>query len=167
MKIRKLKGISLYFTTALSSLITILIFYTAFYGAFPAKIQRAGFLMFMIPLTILLIPATKKSKTDSIPLTDIVLGIIVAISFAWILIDYDRIAFRIRYVHAVTNFDLIFGTIAVLSVIEATRRTLGWILVIITSVFIGYLFIGPYIPGPLSFPVLKYSLVIDYMYLFP
>ncbi len=167
MKTRKLKGISLYFTTALSSLITILIFYTAFYGAFPSKIQRAGFLMFMIPLIIFLVPATKKSKTDSIPLTDIVLGIIVAISFAWILIDYDRIAFRIRYVHAVTNFDLIFGTIAVLSVIEATRRTLGWILVIITSVFIGYLFIGPYIPGPISFPALKYSLFIEHMYLVP
>ncbi len=164
---RKLKGKQLIFFTVFSSLLTIIIFYTAFTGSFPALVQRAMFLMFIIPLIFLLHPASKKSKIDSVELLDIVLAILSAISFAWIIYNYPRLTTRIKYVSTITRLDIIFGFIAILTVIEAVRRTLGWILVIITSVFIGYTFIGPYIPGIFGFRKISFDLFIEHVYLLP
>lgn len=164
---RKLKGKQMIFFTIFSSLLTIIIFYTSLKGSFPAMVQRSMLLMFIIPLVFFLYPASKKSKIDSVELLDIILAILAAISFAWIIYNYPRLAMRIKYVGTITRLDVIFGTIAILLVIESVRRTLGWILVIITSVFIGYAFIGPYIPGILSFRKIPFDTLIEHIYLLP
>jgi TRAP transporter 4TM/12TM fusion protein len=164
---RELKGISAIVVTILCASVTFLVFYTAFRGAFPSRIQTAGFLMFMIPLVLIVYPGSKKAPTRRIPIIDIVLASLAALSFAWILWDYGRIAYRIKYVSSVTNLDLLFGTMAILFVLEATRRTLGWILVVTTLVFIGYIFFGPYLPGILGFKAIRYHRFIEHLYLVP
>ena len=165
MEIRKIKGTPGVVVTLLCSLISLLVFFTAFKGTFPPLIQRAGFLMFMIPLILILFPRSKKDKTARIPITDIIQAIMAALSFGWILFDYGRIAYRIKYVSPVTTLDLIFGTLAIIFVFEACRRTIGWVLVIITSIFIAYIFLGSYFSGILSFKTIPYSLFIEQLYL--
>lgn len=167
MERRKLTGSAAYIVAVLSILVSGLVFYTAFKGAFPPLIQRAGFLTLMVPLILLLYPRSKKSPTDKIPLSDIILAGTAALSFGWILIDYNRIAYRIPYVSHVTTVDLILGTLAVLFILEVTRRTLGWILVWITATFIAYTFLGPYLSGILSFKKFSYSICIEQFYLVP
>lgn len=167
MERRKLTGSAAYVVATLSILVSLLIFYTAFKGAFPPLIQRAGFLTLMVPLILLLYPRSKKSPTDRIPLSDIILALAAAISFGWILLDYSRIAYRIPYVSPVTSTDLILGSLAVLFILEVTRRTLGWILVWITATFIAYTFLGPYLSGILSFKQFSYSICIEQFYLVP
>jgi TRAP transporter 4TM/12TM fusion protein len=164
---RKLTGSAAYVVAILSILVSLLIFYTAFKGAFPPLIQRAGFLTLMVPLILLLYPRSKKSPTDRIPFSDIILALAAAISFGWILLDYSRIAYRIPYVSPVTLTDLILGSLAVLFILEVTRRTLGWILVWITATFIAYTFLGPYLSGILSFKQFSYSICIEQFYLVP
>jgi TRAP transporter 4TM/12TM fusion protein len=164
---RKLKGSAAYIVAILSILVSLLVFYTAFKGAFPPLIQRAGFLTFMVPLILLLYPRSKKSSTEKIPISDIFLAGVAAVSFGWILLDYNRIAYRIPYVSPVTITDLILGTLAVLFILEVTRRTLGWILVWITAIFIAYTFLGPYLSGILSFKKFAYSVCIEQFYLVP
>ena len=164
---RKLKGKYFLIFTICSSLLTLIIFYTSLKGSFNALIQRSMFLMFIIPLIFFLHPATKKSKSDAFSFWDIILAISAAISFAWIIYSYPRLVTRYKYVSAITTLDLIFGTIAVITVIEAVRRTLGWILVSITLVFIGYVFIGPYIPGILGFKEIPFKKFIEHIYLLP
>jgi TRAP-type uncharacterized transport system fused permease subunit len=44
--------------------------------------------------------------------------------------------------------DVILGTILIVTVIEATRRTVGLILPLLAGVFLVYGFFGPYFPGP-------------------
>jgi len=164
---RKLRGTSAVIVSFFCALVTLLIFYTAFKGAFPPLIQRAGFLMFMVPLILVLYPRSKKSSTDKIPISDIILAAVAALSFGWILLDYGRIAYRIPYVSPVTIPDLVLGTLAVFFILEVTRRTLGWILVCITAVFIAYTFLGPYLSGILSFKRFSYSVCIEQFYLVP
>jgi TRAP transporter 4TM/12TM fusion protein len=164
---RKLTGTSKKITDGFCALVSILIFYTAFQGAFPPLIQRAGFLMFMIPLILILYPRTKKSPLDRLPLLDLIQALTAAACFGWILLDYERIAFRIPYVSTVETVDLIFGTLAIYFILEATRRTLGWILVVITAVFIAYTFFGPFLSGILSFKRFSYSVCIEQFYLVP
>ncbi len=167
MERRKLSGSAAIIVAILSILVSLLIFYTAFKGAFPPLIQRAGFLTLMVPLILLLYPRSKKSSTEKIPVSDIILAGLAALSFGWILLDYGRIAYRIPYVSPVTIPDLIFGTLAVLFILEVTRRTLGWILVWITAVFIAYTFLGPFLSGILGFKKFSYSVCIEQFYLVP
>lgn len=167
MERRELKGKAALVVALLSILVSLLVFYTAFKGAFPPLIQRAGFLTLMVPLILLLYPPSKKLPTRKIQAIDIFLALLAAISFGWIILDYGRIAYRIPYVSPVTIPDLIFGTLAVLFILEVTRRTLGWILVWITAVFISYTFLGPYLSGILSFKKFSYSVCIEQFYLVP
>jgi TRAP transporter 4TM/12TM fusion protein len=164
---RELKGKAALVVAFLSILVSLLIFYTAFKGAFPPLIQRAGFLTLMVPLIFLLYPYSKKSPTRKISAVDIFLAVLAALSFGWILLDYGRIAYRIPYVSPVTIPDLVLGTLAVLFILEVTRRTLGWILVWITAIFIVYTFLGPYLTGILSFKKFSYSICIEQFYLVP
>lgn len=167
-KKRKLEGTQSVIVTILCVGISIMVFFTAFKGSFPAMIQRAGYLMFLIPIIFLLVPANNKHKIENrIPFMDIIFAILAAISFGWILINYERVVYRLRYVSEVTNLDLIFGIIAILLILEVTRRTLGWILVILTSIFISYVFVGPFLPGVFSFNQIPYDLFIEHIYLVP
>jgi TRAP transporter 4TM/12TM fusion protein len=47
-----------------------------------------------------------------------------------------------------TTMDLILGSITILFTLEAARRTTGWAFPIITSCFMLYALLGPYIPEP-------------------
>src|SRR5258708_15399445 len=47
-----------------------------------------------------------------------------------------------------TNLDMMFGILLIALVIEATRRTSGWIMPVIIGGFIAYAFAGPYLPSP-------------------
>ena len=165
MKNRELKGIPAKVVTILCVTVSVLVFYTALRGVFPPLIQRSGFLMFMVPLIMILYPRSKKSAIDKVPTSDIILAFLAFISYGWIIWDYGRIASRIKYVDSVLATDLVLGTLAILFILEATRRTLGWILVVITFVFIAYIFFGPYISGILKFKMISYSLFIEQLYL--
>lgn len=167
MKVRNLNGKQDVFVKICSSTLTLIIFYTAFGGTFMVMVQRSMLLMFMIPLIYLLYPASKKSKSDTFSLLDISLAILIAVSFAWIIFNYPRIVNRIKYASPVYNLDMIFGTIAIVSVIEASRRTLGWIFVIITGFFLAYVFLGPNIPGIFGFRTISYKMFIEHIYLMP
>jgi len=167
MERRELSGPTAWAVTFFCALTSLLVFITAFRGTFPPLIQRAGFLMFMIPLILVLYPRTKKAVRNRIPFSDLIQAVLAFVSFAWILIDYGRIAARMKYVDPVTLTDMILGTMAIFFVLEATRRTLGWILVVITSVFIAYNFLGPFISGILSFKTISYDLFIEQFYLVP
>lgn len=47
------------------------------------------------------------------------------------------------------QLDLIFGVILLVLVLEATRRSIGWVLALITLSFLIYPFVSPYLPGVL------------------
>ena len=43
--------------------------------------------------------------------------------------------------------DIFFGVSFVLLVLEAVRRTSGWIMLFVVSLFLAYAFVGPWLPG--------------------
>jgi TRAP transporter 4TM/12TM fusion protein len=57
--------------------------------------------------------------------------------------------------------NLVVGTVVVLVVLEATRRTLGLALPVLALLFMGYAFAGPWLPGPLRHKGLTYEIMID------
>lgn len=162
---RELRGILGVMVSVLGILATVFVFYTAFFGTFPVKIQRGTFLMMMIPLTLLWYSPRRRFSLKKIPWWDFLLALLAAASFAWVLIDFQRISTRLQYSDPVLPLDLFFGSIAILAILEATRRSLGWILVITTGIFVGYAFAGPYIPGIFSHAGTTFEVFINHEYL--
>ena len=52
----------------------------------------------------------------------------------------------------ISEMDTIFGTIFILLVLEATRRTNGFLMAAIGLFFLVYIMAGPYFPGALAHP---------------
>ena len=121
--------------------------YTAIFGALDAVIQRAAHLGFGLSLVYLLYPSRKSfSKTKLHPL-DVVLSILAASVCLYVLINYKELVLRSGRVNST---DMMVGVIAILLVLESTRRVVGWPMVIIAVVFIAYAIFGRYLPGMLS-----------------
>ena len=123
---------------------TIFQVYTSVFGLFPSLIQRPLTLGFGVVLAFLCY-RTKFSKNDKnkLPIYDLIFIILSIICITYPIINFKALASRAA---APISSDIILGTIAILIVLEATRRSIGKPLVIVAIVFILYGFLGPYMP---------------------
>lgn len=99
--------------------------YTAIFGVFPAQIQRSVHLGFALGLIFLLFPATKNLKaagTCKVAWYDAVLAVLGAGVGVYWVINYETI---VTGIGLITTVDFYVGLLAVLLVLEATRRAVG------------------------------------------
>ena len=88
------------------------------------------------------------SATDRIPIFDLAVAILAAVSALYIALDYDGMI--TRYGFPILR-DLIMGSILVVLLLEAARRVIGPALPIIAILFCAYAFFGPYMPDLIAF----------------
>lgn len=138
----------------------------AFTGWFDTLTRRAGHLAFTIPLILLLYPA-RKGRLGRVGWGDGLLAMAALVSFAWIIVAHERIMWRLVYVDPVSWVDLLLGITAILVVLEATRRTLGWTLVALVSACIVYALAGPVMPGVFEHKGVPFTLLVEHLYLVP
>jgi len=87
-----------------------------------AQVYRVSFLLIALVLTFLLYPARRGQRLQFI---DWLMIGFTLFAFAWPLVDFRNFIYRAA---EPGYMDLIGGALAVLIVLEATRRTVGWIL---------------------------------------
>ncbi|QHA94401.1 TRAP transporter permease [Bacillus sp. N1-1] len=154
---------------ALAGLVGFSVFqlYTAIFGVFTAQLQRSIHLAFALGLIFLLFPASKKKLRDKtkgrfqVAWYDGLLAIIgVYVGMYWPL-NFEELVFRVG---RLTTLDLIVGFLAIVLVLEATRRVVGLPITIITSIFLLYAYLGPYMPGFLQHRGLSIDRIIRSMY---
>lgn len=121
--------------------------YTAIFLGMEPMILRSVHLAFGLSLIFLLYPANKNMPKDKIHPLDIAIAIIAAIVCLYVVVFYKDIVYRQGLINTT---DMIIGLLAVILVLEAARRVIGMPMVIISLIFIGYAFLGPYIPGKLA-----------------
>jgi TRAP transporter 4TM/12TM fusion protein len=80
---------------------------------------------------------------------------------SYFFIEYEYISTRFPTAHPLSGLDLTVGTVLVVLVLEATRRTLGMALPVLALVFLAYGLAGPWLPGPLGHKGLTYEILID------
>jgi len=90
-------------------------------------------------------------RPGNIPLHDwlcMILGCMSAlyVGLAWRGIDVLGIQEQTFRQGNPNNFDIFFGTVLIILVLDMARRTLGWILPMIIGVFIAYALLGKHIP---------------------
>jgi TRAP transporter 4TM/12TM fusion protein len=64
-----------------------------------------------------------------------------------------------------SNMDVIMGSILFITLLEATRRSMGWPLPLIAIGFTIYALLGPYFPGLLKHAGANWSMMINHQYL--
>ncbi len=136
--------------------------YTGGYQVLPAMQQRPIHLAFMLFLTFLLYPPTRKGRDQSIGWPDFIVATVAAVSSAYVAYNYEAIVRR----HGVAeDYELYLGTLFCLFVFEACRRTIGSLLAALAAVFVAYAFVGPWLPGILQHGGFSFHRVVHQMYL--
>ena len=127
----------------------------------PAQILRAIHVAFVLFLCFLLFPAAKRFR-DRVQWVDLVLSVLGVAVIVYLLVDFD--AFIERAVTP-TGWDLFFGVTLIALVLEATRRTSGWILTAVVVAFIAYAFAGPWLPRPWTHRGYDVERLVGHMYM--
>ncbi len=133
-----------YITVIISIIFVTFQLYATLSGAITAQILRATHLAFVQLLAFLLFPATKKLPRDTLPLYDVILGLIGAACWMYIVINFQTL---VRRSGNNTTLDVIIGIIGILILFESCRRIVGLPIMIIAGVFVIYAFTGKYLPG--------------------
>lgn len=125
---------------------TLFQLYTGFFGLLPAVLQRSTTMGFALVLAFLGY-RFRNGGSGKIPVHDWVLVVLSVACVVYLYVNFESLVNRGG---SPSNMDVIMGCIAVLLVLEAARRCVGVPLVIVSIVFLGYAFFGPYLPGMLG-----------------
>ena len=108
-------------------------------------------------------------RLGGVPYLDVILMVLgvasaLYVGFAWRGVPWlgiEEMTFRMGNPN---GFDLLFGCILIVLVLDIARRTLGWILPAIICLFISYALFGQYFPGLLQHPGVKFNTFVSSMY---
>ncbi|MDF2000302.1 TRAP transporter permease [Peribacillus frigoritolerans] len=138
--------------------------YTAIFGVFTAQIQRTIHLGFALSLVFLLFPANRKKREKGkfqIAWYDIILAILsIGVGAYWPLFFEDIV----MNVGRLGVLDFAVGFMAILLVLEATRRAVGLPIMVIAILFIFYGIFGQYMPGFLAHRGLTLERLVQTMF---
>ena len=79
---------------------------------------------------------------------DILMAAVSLGSSAYLVIRHEYVMDRLPFIGATTPVEVALGCGLVLALLDAARRTVGWVLVWIVTGFIVYVIVGPHLPEP-------------------
>ncbi|HDP80255.1 MAG TPA: TRAP transporter fused permease subunit, partial [Spirochaetes bacterium] len=160
--VRTFKGPAAVFIRWLAIAMSIFQVYTGFFGELPGSKQLSIHLTFAIVLCFFCWPRSKKKASSAITTPDIFLAVIGGLTALYLFVNYDHV---VTSVGAPPLYDLFIGGVLIVLVLEATRRSVSPMLPVITSVFLVYAYIGPYIPGELAHRGFTVKRIIDHIFM--
>ena len=159
---RKLTGIMSKVVMVVATVWALIQLYTAAFGVYPTTIQRGQHVGFALFLVFTLYPLRKASKGEKVPWYDFIFALTGAYVAFYHILNYRDIIHRAG---AYTQMDIIVSIIAVILVLEATRRIAGPVLVSVASVFLLYAYFGSMFPGFLSHRGYAIPRIATYMWM--
>lgn len=158
-------GLLRHFVTAAGVALSLITLYFAFTITIGEVRTRGLHLMFTIPLALLLYPAVARSSRERPSWIDWLLAAAAAAAFAWAIHRADAWLDRFVGYDDVPLPDFIFGCIAIATVFEATRRTVGPVIVVLNLAFIFYALTGPHWPGIMEHAGLTPRELVETLYM--
>ena len=117
-----------------------------------AQVYRTTFLAIVLAMTFLVYrgwgkrPERKEGEPPPVEqpgVTDWLLALLAVVALGYTLVTFDEF---VRRSVEPNSLDIVFGIATIALVLEATRRTVGWILPAICLAFIAYAYFGSEIP---------------------
>ncbi len=146
------------FTSLLAIGLSLFHIYTAGFGTLPSWQQRSVHVLWAILLIFLLFPFKKGGKFG---IVDIVLILITLATSVYMIGGAEMIQSRQGDINA---SDTLVGSVFIILVLEATRRTNGILMALIGVFFLIYVLYGQYFPGALAHPGIRYEKMVDHMF---
>ena len=147
------------FTTTLLVVMSVFHLYAAI-EIVPAQVLRPVHVGFVLLLVFLLFPIAKRFR-NRLMWWDVILALAGVATIAYLLAGGDDFWDRNT---VPDNADVLFGATFVLLVLEAVRRTSGWIMLFIIGLFLAYGFLGPWLPGEWAHRGYDISSLSGFMY---
>jgi TRAP transporter 4TM/12TM fusion protein len=158
---RRLDGLTGWLAARLAVAMSLLFIYWA-WTTVTAQMLRLVFLLFTLVLSFLLYPATRKGRLAGVPWYDWLLIGLSLIVIGYPMWDFEEFIYRA----ALPNLtDQILGGLTILLVLEATRRTTGWILPVVALIFLAYAWFGPWLAPPWTHQGYRLDRLVGHMYL--
>jgi TRAP transporter 4TM/12TM fusion protein len=108
-------------------------------GIVDPQIYRFSFLLISLAAIFLVYPFRSGAALPRTVVDALCIALAVA-ALVWPIVDFDAFVLRAA---TPTTVDLVLGGTATLLVLEATRRTTGWILPVTAALFLAYAYFGP------------------------
>jgi TRAP transporter 4TM/12TM fusion protein len=156
----KLKGWLAILVTALAFVMSVFHLYTA-YAIVPTQTLRPVHVGFVLALCFLMFPIAARFRHRIMWWDWIAAALSIAV-VVYLIQGGDDITDRNTSPEA---WDIFFGLALIAMVLEAMRRTNGWIMPIITSTFIAYALFGPYLPAPWTHKGYEIGRLVGVMYM--
>ncbi len=156
----KLKGWLGVFVIAVAFVMSVFHLYTA-YAIVPTQTLRPIHVGFVLFLSFLVFPISSRFRHRIMWWDWIAAAVSIAI-VAYLIMGGDDFTDRNT---SPLPWDIVFGIALILLVMEAMRRTNGWIMPIITTCFILYALFGPYLPAPWTHKGYEVGRLVGVMYM--
>jgi len=130
-------------------------------GTITTQILRGVHVALTLTLIFLYYPVALKYR-DRIGLIDLIPVILTLASIGYMLVDFED--FIYRAVDPIL-WDKAFGVILIALILEATRRTTGWIMPATVLAFLAYAYVGPSLPPPWTHRGYDVDRIIGHMYM--
>ena len=154
-------GLTGWLATGIKLAMSVVFLYWA-WGTVTVQLLRLVFLGFTLVLSFLLYAGRRKNRTDQVPWLDWLLISASLIAVAYPIWDFEEFIYRAALPN---RWDQIFGTLTILLVLEATRRTAGWILPVVAVIFLAYAWLGPSLPPPWAHQGYGVDRLVGHMYI--
>jgi TRAP transporter 4TM/12TM fusion protein len=147
--------------------ISVFHLYTGAFGIIEAYGMRTIHLMTLMILTFLYWPTSKNWSKEKSAIIDIPLALICLTIDIYLMVNHYRFTTREWYTGPMNLFDISFGWITMVLVLEATRRVAGLALPIVALCFVGYTLFGQFFPYPFTIRSPNLRIFIDHMFMTP
>jgi TRAP transporter 4TM/12TM fusion protein len=156
----KLSGWLAAFVAAVAVVMSLFHLYTAYAIVRPEHL-RATHVAFVLLLTFLVFPLAKRFR-HRVRWWDWLLALGGIASATYLIAGGDDFFDRSILPN---DWDIAFGVMLMVLVLEAMRRTTGWILPVVTICFLAYAFFGSYLPAPWTHKGYELPRLVGHMYM--
>ncbi|HET7729203.1 MAG TPA: TRAP transporter fused permease subunit [Usitatibacter sp.] len=133
----------------------------AAYGIVRTDWLRAIHVGLVLFLCYMMFPIAKRFR-NRLQWWDVVFALLSLVIVGYMMWNGDE--FTDRNINP-TTWDMILGVALIVLVVEATRRTTGWIMPIVIGIFLVYAFVGPWLPSPWTHRGYDLARLVGHMYM--
>ena len=126
------------------------------------QIYEMLFLAAILTLTFLLYPAHPRFLKRVSPVLDLLPAVGSVAIALYVLLNFEQVIYR---ANSPTPTDFVFGVIAIVVVMEAARRTIGYHLPVLGLIAIAYAYFADFMPGPFRGPPKNLDDIVANQYL--